>query len=281
MISVVVPCFNVADTLQVQVDRLLPQIIEHGGELVLIDNNSTDGTANMLRDLSRSPHIIVDSATERQSVAHARNAGVERASGDLLLFCDADDIVDDSWVEEMVTALEDHPVVTGHLETHSLNGNHQQQARGTSSGPATFYGIFLLAHGGNMGVRRSAWCEIGPLDETLASVEDMEWSMRAHLAGYNVAKAASAIIHYRYRSTPKALWSQGFAYGTFRPEVARRVHQHLGYRVGRLAGAKSWVWLFVHPLSWLSPNGRAQLAWVAGNRLGHLRGSLRSRFILL
>lgn len=281
MISVVVPCYNAAETLNDQVERLLPQLDAHGGELVLIDNNSTDSTPQLLTELGALQNVVVDSATERQSAAHARNVGVRIATGDLLLFCDADDLVDEQWVANMTEALRTHEVVTGLLEIDELNTETQRRGRGQSAEPASFYGIFPLAHGGNMAVTRTAWDAIGPLDEHLVAGEDIEWSMRAHLAGYSVVRAADAIVHYRYRATAKALWKQGLAYGTFRPEVARRVHLSLGHRISRIAGVRSWAWLAVHAASIVNSERRAQLAWVAGNRLGHIRGSIRSRFMLI
>ncbi len=281
MISVVVPCFNAADTLTEQVERLLPQIIDQGGELILVDNNSTDSTPELLEDLGSSSYVVVESATEVQSAAHARNVGVGIAAGDLLLFCDADDLVDDDWVASMAAALETHAVVTGVLETRQFNSESQRKGRGQSNGPAMFYGLFPLAHAGNMAVTRNAWNVIGPLDEQLVAGEDLEWSMRAHLAGFTVERVADAVVHYRYRVSAKALWKQGLAYGTFRPEVARRVHLALGHRINRLAGAKSWAWLIANTRLIAHSEGRAQLAWVAGNRLGHVRGSLRSRFLLI
>lgn len=281
MISVVVPCYNAADTLGDQVERLLPQVVEHDAQLVLIDNNSTDSTPELLRELSASTNIVVHSANALQSAAHARNAGVQIAAGDLLLFCDADDLVDENWISQMSMALAEHDVVTGLLEIDELNTPSQRDGRGNSSEPASFYGVFPLAHGGNMAVTREAWDAIGPLDEHLVAGEDIEWSMRAHLAGYSIARAADAVVHYRYRATARALWKQGLAYGTFRPEVARRVHLSLGHRINRLAGARSWAWLIVNATSLMSREGRAQMAWVAGNRLGHIRGSIRSRFLLI
>ena len=281
MISVVIPCYNVEATLADQVDRLLPQVIERDAELVLVDNNSNDETPRLLERLSRSEHVVVNAATERQGAAYARNVGVEIASGDLLLFCDADDLVDEGWVATMADALKDSAVVTGQLETASLNTEVQRGGRSHSTDLSTFYGLFPLVHGGNMATTREAWKAIGPLDESMRSGEDIEWSLRAYVAGFDIAKLQDAVIHYRYRSSARDLWKQGLSYGTFRPEIARRAHALLGDRVSRLAGVKSWAWLLLHAPSILSAERRAQLAWVAGNRLGHVRGSFRSRFMLL
>ena len=58
----------------------------------------------------------VISAPEVRSSYFARNQGVAAAKGDLVLFCDADDVVDKHWIQSMVTALADLDVVGGSLK---------------------------------------------------------------------------------------------------------------------------------------------------------------------
>lgn len=279
--SIVIPCFNVEDTIDAQLDRLLPQIERIGAELVLVDNNSTDQTAIRLNKHADRPDVTITQATERQSVAHARNVGASTARSDRLLFCDADDIVGPDWVETMATSLDDGDVITGLLDVTTLNGPSLRRSRGPTDQAATFYGLFPIAHGGNMAVARRVWDEIGPLDETLASIEDVEWSLRAHVAGHKIARNPEAIVQYRYRQSARALWRQGLAYGRHRPLVARMTYERLGSRPGRFAGARSWIWLLCNLGLLRNADGRARFAWVAGNRLGNLLGSIHARFLVL
>ena len=279
--SVVMPCYNVADTLPDQLDRLVPQLDAADAELILVDNNSSDATLDLVRLASEDNDlIVVASATEGQGVAYARNAGVRLARSDRFLFCDADDVVADTWVEQMSTGLDDHPVTTGSLDVETLNDAALVASRGPARRPM-FYNLFPVAAGGNMGVRRSAWETIGPLDEQLPSLEDMEWSLRASLHGCEIAWLPDASISYRYRTDASALWSQGFAYGRSRPAIARRLFEEIGKRPALFEGLRSWAWLIVHLPDLRSAERRGPLAWVAGNRLGQLRGSLDARFVVL
>ena len=132
-----------------------------------------------------------------------------------------------------------------------------------------------------MGVTRAAWEKIGPLDESLGSVEDMEWSLRAKAAGQPIVRVSDAVIHYRFRQGTLDLWKQGLLYGQYRPEIARRTRDTLGVRISPVAGLKSWVWLLLNSVRIVQPSVRPQLAWVAGNRLGHVLGSIKSRFVVL
>lgn len=275
--SIVMPCYNVADTIEAQLDRLLPQIDLTGAELVLVDNNSTDDTLQILRDVADHPNVVIAIANDGQSVAYARNAGVAIAKADRFLFCDADDLVDPNWVDTMTRGLDVNDIVTGRLETAELNTQTQTTGRGNVSQPTTFYGLFPLVHGGNMGVTRKAWNDVGPLDESLGSVEDLEWSLRAKAVGRPIVRLSDAVIHYRYRQRTMDLWKQGLLYGRYRPEIARRTHERLGIRLGRFTGLRSWGWLALNAVRVGQPEVRPQLAWVAGNRIGQVIGSIKSR----
>lgn len=279
--SIVMPCYNAETTLGDQLDRLLPQLEDADAELILIDNNSTDSTLNLAQDAATHHHrIVVATATDGQGVAYARNAGVALARSDRFLFCDADDLVSDQWVSSMSNALVDHEIATGALDVAALNSAELTKSRGPARRPS-FYGIFPVAAGGNMSLRRAAWQRIGALDEALPSLEDMEWSLRASLAGCDIAWLPEAIIEYRYREDARSLWSQGFAYGRSRPAIARKVFEATGERPRHLQGLRSWAWFLIHLPDVFKPTKRGPLAWVAGNRLGQLRGCIDARFFLL
>ena len=72
-------------------------------ELLVVDNNSTDDTADVLRHFEgRLPLTAIPET--RQGHSHARNAAVVRARGELLLWTDDDVIVDPGWIAAYVSA---------------------------------------------------------------------------------------------------------------------------------------------------------------------------------
>lgn len=285
--SVIIPCYNAAGTLAEQLEHLLPQVRDAGAEIVLVDNNSSDDTPQVLNEYAMDPRVTAVRASARQGASHARNVGVEHARSNRLLFCDADDVVGDGWVRELLAALDDHTVVSGTLDSSCLNSDAlstSRQSKSTVSDRSvrtTFYGLFPTVHGGNMAVRRSAWDDIGPLDESLSAIEDIEWALRAQLAGHSIGHQPTASVGYRYRTSSLALWRQGLAYGRNRPKVARMAFEALGQRPPRLAGLRSWAWLACNLHICARPDERGLLAWVAGNRVGNLIGSVEARFMVL
>lgn len=99
--SVVVPVYNeasvVGDCLAALADQTYP---DDRYELLVVDNGSTDATPAIVRD---SPATLV-SAPERGQYA-ARNAGIDRATGEVFAFTDADATVARDWIEAGVGAV--------------------------------------------------------------------------------------------------------------------------------------------------------------------------------
>ncbi|MEY3050959.1 MAG: hypothetical protein RLY31_744, partial [Bacteroidota bacterium] len=81
LISVIIPCYNVATYLDAAVDSVLSQTYTNW-EMILVDNNSTDGTrTRMEAHAARHPDRIVCLSETRQGVSAARNKGMTIARG--------------------------------------------------------------------------------------------------------------------------------------------------------------------------------------------------------
>lgn len=121
-ISVVIPTYNRADTLQYVLSSLAAQNFpKEKYEILLCDSSSTDGTKDLLEKL-RIPnlrHIIV----ENKGRAHARNAGIKNARDGIILFTDADIIADKNLIAEHARMHEKHPdlaVVGCEIQANSI-----------------------------------------------------------------------------------------------------------------------------------------------------------------
>ncbi len=282
----IIPARNEEAHLAEQLDALVAQEWDRPWEIVVVDNRSTDGTAAMVeRYASAWPHVRLLRTGQRLGVSYARNVGVAGATGAAVAFCDGDDVVAEGWVRAIGEAVEEHGFVTGALELERLNPSTLAESRGRADEhrAPTFYGIFPSVHGNNFAIERDLWHLLGGYDEGIVapSAEDVEFSLRAWLRGVSLFFEPSAVVHYRFRRRPGELFRQGRAYGACRPLVARRLYNATRRRPSRLAGWRSWVWLARHVPDVVSRDGRANWAWVAGNRWGHLAGSLRHRMLLL
>ncbi|WP_187298537.1 glycosyltransferase family 2 protein, partial [Rhodococcus sp. BS-15] len=102
-ISVIIPVSSLDPLLDAQLQALAEQDADCPFD-VLISDNAGDGrvsdhvSSHPLRDRLR---LTCVDASAQVGAAHARNRGAENASGDLLMFCDADDVVHPSWLRTL------------------------------------------------------------------------------------------------------------------------------------------------------------------------------------
>ena len=216
-VSVVIPARNAAGLLPVQLAALAAQRFDGGFEVIIVNNGSQDSTGCVGTAWSQSfRRIVTIHADEQVGIAYARNEGARVAQGRLLLFCDADDMVEVGWVDAMVSALSRHDVVGGRLELAVLN---DKVSRGWRTDPTlsdlpVALRFLPYAVGANMGFRREVYAALGGCDESyVGGHEEVELCWRAQLRGYQIAYASEAIVHYRLRDTIAALARQRFGSG--------------------------------------------------------------------
>jgi len=214
--SVIIPAYNAEATLGEQLDALCAQDAPFGFEILVCDNGSTDGTASLVRSRrERMPALRLVDASGRRGPAAARNIGVSEARTTILLFCDADDVVDTSWVRVMATHVGEHAFVAGLMEHALLNPRSPWTGGWVEPTYREGFLPWLAAAGsGNMGVQAEVFASVGGFDETRPSGEDADLSWRLQLAGHEVHSAWDAVVHVRKREGLRATIRQGFAKGT-------------------------------------------------------------------
>ena len=101
-LDVVIPTYNRCTLLHATLMSLLRAPVPAGLEvnLYVAENNCTDGTAAMLRDLAAQSSLPLHHVHEAsQGSSFARNAGIRAGHGRLIGFVDDDEEVDPSWYE--------------------------------------------------------------------------------------------------------------------------------------------------------------------------------------
>ena len=283
-LSVVIPAFNAAATIGEQLEALTAQTWDAQWEVIVADNGSTDETARIVERFALAdPRIRLIDAGAVSGASFARNHGVEVSRGTSIAFCDADDVVSDSWVRSMGEALREHIFVTGPQEFESLNPEWLWGIYGTRPAKElqTFEGIFPFGATANLGVRRVVLDRIGGFDVAVSAYEDIDVCLRLWLEGIQLVFVPDAAVHYRYRQDLRSLWKQAVSYGTAAPAIAKSLADAGREYPSSWSGAKRWIWLARRLPSLRTPSGRARWTVVAGTSLGRVVGSVRHRRVVL
>lgn len=292
-VSVIIPLRNGADTLGEQLGALSQQDYVERWELIIVDNGSTDGGADLVAHWTHpSATARVVNASEIAGVSYARNAGARAALGRVLVFCDADDVVHPQWLGAMVQATDQFDLVGGALQVTRLNLPEVEIARPNFQGTSLPLGARHLrfAIGANFAVRKRVFDDLGGWSpQFVGGCDDVDFCWRAQYSGYTIGFAPIGVISYRYRTRMRALWRQHYRYGLMEPLLYREHRQEGMPRRTWKQIIVSWRW-FLRPSQPGSSGGArtvghlwsskaARLTWTSelALQLGRARGSIRYR----
>lgn len=96
-VSIIIPAYNAAATIGCLVNKILSE--PHVAiELIVVDDGSTDGTGNIIRQIHDDRLTLIEQAN--QGVYAARNAALALHQGEWVIFLDADDDIADGFIEK-------------------------------------------------------------------------------------------------------------------------------------------------------------------------------------
>lgn len=162
-ISIVIPARNearlIADTLR----SLKNQTYQGDYEIIVVDNGSTDNTA----EVARSCGVRVISADKEKSVFYARQVGADAAQGDIIVQADGDTLYPEKWLKRIADKMEAHPeapAVAGRFlyREKFVWSFVELTVRNILNIVATaFWGRPLLVSGATFAFRKQAFNEVG------------------------------------------------------------------------------------------------------------------------
>jgi GT2 family glycosyltransferase len=249
-LSVVVPTYNRVARLRHVIEALAQQTYPADAyEVVVVSDGSSDGTDRYLQTV-RTPMRLRWFSQSNRGPAAARNAGVEQADGEFIVFIDDDVVAEPQLLAEHVRAHQEadgEVAVMGPLltpegfamapwvrwEQEMLSKQYSAMLRGRWHPTARQF------YTGNASVRRSHILAAGGFDESFRRAEDVELAYRLAARGvgfvFTMKAAAKHFAERSYRS-----WLDGaYAYGRNDARFARDrgqswllpvVHQEFGER---------------------------------------------------
>jgi O-antigen biosynthesis protein len=210
-ISIVVPCYNaeayLAQTLGSALDQQRPP-----DEIIVVDDGSTDGSLAIARRFEAAHPDVVRVHSERSgAAARTRNIGADIATGDALMFLDADDVLRPDTLEALAHALERRPGAIAICPWFRLiHGADGWEARPPSCVPRRQGQDALSAWLGgwyhppcSVLWSRDAFDAAGRWDEQISNNDDGDLVMRALAFGVPLVETSDGAAYYRRRADGK------------------------------------------------------------------------------
>ncbi len=214
-ISVVIPAYNVEKQLGEQLEALLSNsdIIQ---EIIVADNRSRDRTPLIAKEFSvQNSKVKYLDASDRQGVSFARNRGIEATHNEFVLLCDADDIVLPGWADALAEALDTADCAGTGYTVFPYDETQAKYREGeTILDQPSVFGHKFYCLGGSMGLRKTAWMNLGGFDESYrGGHEEVDLCLRFEQGGYRQAWVPRPLMKYRQRQSKKGLARQSRSYG--------------------------------------------------------------------
>ena len=280
-LSVIIPFRNAAAHIRGQLEALANQAFDQEWEVVAVDNGSSDNSREIVESFRNRLNLVILDVVTKTGAGHARNVGARHASGEKLIFVDADDGVAPGYLREMAAGLDRHDFVTSNFDHSTLNPEWVRDAHGPLwRDPADplgdHFGVMPSA-GGSIGITRQIFEAVGGFPEEFRRMQDIAFSWEVQSSGVVLHLVGDAVYRVRFRETLIGLFRQAFAGSSYAPLLYKR-YRDLGMQRRTLHEVmRSWARLGVGFLRARTKADAATLAIQLGRQLGRIRGSLRHR----
>jgi len=181
LVSVVMPCYNCRQYVGQAISSILEQTYKNL-ELIIIDDNSTDGSGEIIKRYLRDRDILITHEMN-QGVSRSLNDGIRAAHGEFIARMDADDISDPKRIEMQVELMRSDAelVVCGtNVKCIDQDGNllfHLGYPTKDEEIRSSFPTFFPMSSGAQMW-RKTALFQAGLFDERIPGCEDLELTLR-------------------------------------------------------------------------------------------------------
>ncbi len=215
-VSLVIPNWNGLVHLKGCFDAIARQTLQPL-ETIMVDNGSTDGSFEFVRQ--RYPHIHIIALSSNHGFAYAVNRGIEAARGEFIGLLNNDTDLDDHWLERLVTALKEDQGL-GSAACKMLNFYNRSMIDSAGDGLTPYGSVYNRGHGEHDGsrfhtqelvfgacagaslYRKDVFKGVGPFDEDFVSFfEDVDMSLRLQLAGFKCIYVPDAVCYHKRGAT--------------------------------------------------------------------------------
>jgi GT2 family glycosyltransferase/glycosyltransferase involved in cell wall biosynthesis len=290
--SVVIPNWNGRDLLE----RYLPSVVEAlqgnpANEIIVVDNGSTDGSAEYLRD--QFPEVRVVALPKNLGFGGGSNLGFRGARNDIVVLLNSDMRVDPAFLQPLLDGFtnpqvfavscqiflsdrskrrEETGLTEGWWENGRLRVSHRDDAAVNTLFPCFYAG------GGSAAFDRAKFLELGGFDEILAPfyLEDTDIGFNAWKRGWTVFYQPASVVFHEHRGTIGRKFSTAYIESVLKKNYLLFAWKNIG-EWPRLSASfwQAWVGAVASAISGDRPL-RANFAGIR-RAFAQLPGAIRSR----
>jgi glycosyltransferase involved in cell wall biosynthesis len=231
--SVIIPAYNAQETIDFCLDSLIKQKdLDIPLEIIIVDDGSTDGTVEHIKyfqrqDLPNNITIRLLQQEKNQGPAAARNRGAKEATGDILLFTDADCVAESDWVKEMLSPFKSEhvsavkgayktkqPELVARLAQAEFDSRYELLARQEKIDVVFTYAA---------AIKKSVFWEVGGFDTSFPKADNEDTDLSYKIAkNHTIIFNPKAIIYHQHPASLKEYLTKKFSRGYWRMHVYKR-----------------------------------------------------------
>ena len=227
--SFIVPVYNGENTIEETIRSIQSQSYQDF-ELIVVDNNSNDKTAEKVSQFSGVRSYFC----KKRGRSIARNLGAEKATGTYLAFVDADVLLSKDWLDQVDRYLQEFPLdaVSTKIVPYSANQtilNEYRKIYGAWKTDGTFLNlrqpkaaVVPLINTAACVLSRHSFEKVGGFDRNLVRQEDLDLSIRMFKAGYLLGGTSRAKARVQFEINSNLPLADYIAYLTRAFEI--RLH---------------------------------------------------------
>lgn len=197
-VSTIIPSYNRANYLGLALDSVLGQTYPVA-EIIIVDDGSTDNTSEVVQ---RYPDKVRFYQQNHGGVSAARNKGLELAQGEIIAWCDADDVWEPTFLQQTVSLLENDQHVDGvyagvtHIDS---DGNRLSQENRVTVPPDQLFTALAddcFIQTTAFVVRKRCFDQVGRFDTHFDISEDYDMFLRLAKT-YRIVGLGEPLVQYR------------------------------------------------------------------------------------
>ncbi|MCP5046204.1 MAG: glycosyltransferase family 2 protein [bacterium] len=212
-VTIVIPAKNEGDRIGKCLEAIHNQETTYPIEIVVIDSGSTDNTPDIVRQY---PDVrLKEIPAQEFGHGKTRNLGAEMASGDVMVFLNADAVpVGNNWLAPLVHRLMEDDTIAGVFSRQLPNSDcYLYMARDLLASMPPTPSLRTRTHALEYMIFSTVSCAIPrkireqfPFDDHILIAEDQQWGKKVLEAGYKIAYEPASRVYHSHNYTPGELY---------------------------------------------------------------------------